>query len=241
MRNTRIVKMLWWCIGGLLLLFIGVGAALSPFGAYTGHAASVQIRDEAGVLEDARVWSKASQLSRPISISTVHTFEGPKGDFIRQTERALSGQDAIAIAISVEQRYLAIAAGSQVGLQAEQIAQARQAFAQAYGSSAGANGNYTAATLAAIESLQSSLGNGSSDGIAHMLRVLGGVMSNPLSWLLLLLALTAVGLFTFRRLSGPRKARLSAMEMPWQERAAPKDEYGRKIEPDSGYDSRWHS
>jgi len=65
------------------------------------------------------------------------TFSGPKSDFIRSTEQALTGQDAIAIGISVEQRYLAIVAGKQADLNAEQIEQARQAFAKAYGGNAG--------------------------------------------------------------------------------------------------------
>src|SRR5438094_55145 len=118
MKNNRIVKMLQWCMGGMLVLLIGVGGILSPLGTHTVHASSVQIRDDASVLDGDQVRSTASQLSLPVSISTVRTFEGPKSDFIRNTEQALTGQDAIALGISVEQRYLAIVAGKQVGLSA---------------------------------------------------------------------------------------------------------------------------
>jgi hypothetical protein len=158
------------------------------------------------------------------------TFSGPKSDFIRSTEQALTGQDAIAIGISVEQRYLAIVAGRQAGLNAEQIEQARQAFAKAYGSNAGANGNYTGATLAALQSLQASLGN---DGIRNPLPSSGSVLGNPLTWLLLL-ALIGGAFFVFRRFSGQRNRMNPPMGMPWQERPGPKDEYGR-VDSDPGY------
>jgi hypothetical protein len=238
MKNNRIVKTLQWCMGGMLVLLIGVGGILSPLGTRTVHASSVQIRDDASVLDRDQMRSTASQLSLPVSISTVRTFEGPKSDFIRNTEQALTGQDAIALGIGVEQRYLAIVAGKQVGLSAEQIVQAREAFAQAYGGNAGANSNYTAATLAALESLQASLGNGSADGIANPLQLVGRVLSNPLTWLLLILALTGISLFVLRRFSGPRNAMDPVMGMPWQQSPGPKDEYGRSIDPDTGYVSQ---
>ena len=234
MKNNRILKMLQWCIGGMLILLIGVGGILSPLCTHTAHAAIIQIKDDAGILDGDQVRSTASQLSHPVSISTVRTFEGPKSDFIRNTEQALPGQDAIALGISVEQRYLAIVAGKQVGLSAEQIVQAREAFAQAYGGNAGAHGNYTAATLAALESLQASLGNGSADGRANPLQFVSRVLSYPLTWILLILALTGISLFVLRRLSGPRNAMIPAMGMPWQQSPGPKDEYGRCIDPDSG-------
>ena len=51
MKNNRIIKILQWCIGGMLVLLIGVDSILSPLGTHTVHAASVQIRDAAGVLD----------------------------------------------------------------------------------------------------------------------------------------------------------------------------------------------
>src|SRR5260370_42303666 len=158
------------------------------------------------------------------------TYNGPKSDFSRSTEQALTGQNAIAIGISVEQRYLAIVAGKQAGLNAEQIEQARQAFAQAFGSNVGANGNYTAATVAALQSLQASLGN---YGILNPLPSLGRVLVNPLTWLLLL-ALIGGAFFVFRRFSGQRNRMIPPMVMTWQERPGPKDEYGR-VDSDAGY------
>ena len=70
---------------------------------------------DARVLDVDQVRSQASQLSHTVSISTMRTFSGPKSDFIRSTEQALTGQDAIAIGISVEQRYLALALGTYRG------------------------------------------------------------------------------------------------------------------------------
>src|SRR5438105_5489325 len=183
MKNNRIVRTLQLGIGGMLMLLIGVSSILLPLGINTVQAASMQIKDDAKVLDVDQVHSTASKLSHPVSISTMRTFNGPKSDFVRSTEQALTDQNAIAIGISVEQRYLAIVAGRQAGLNAEQIEQARQAFAKAYGSNAGANGNYTGATLADLQSLQASLGN---DGIRNPLPSSGSVLSNPLTWLLLL-------------------------------------------------------
>ena len=230
MKNNRIFKILQWGIGGMLILLIGVGTILLPLDTNTVHAASVQIRDDARVLVLDQVWSQASKLSHPVSISTMSTFNGPKSDFSRSTEQALTDQNAIAIGISVEQRYLAIVAGKQAGLNAEQIEQARQAFAKAYGSNTGANGNYTAATVAALQSLQASLGN---DVIPNPLQSLNGALSNPLTWLLLL-GLIGAGFFVFRRSFGQRNTMNPPMGMPWQERSGPKDEYGR-VDPDPAY------
>ena len=232
MQQNRIVRILQWGIGGMLILLLGLGTILLPLSTHTVHAASVQIKDDARVLDGDQVRSRASQLSHPVSISTLRTFNGPKSDFTKRMEQALSGQDAIAIGISVEQRYLAIVAGKQVGLNTEQIAQARQAFAQAYGSNAGANGDYTAATLAALQSLQASLGNGTADGIPNPLQSFGGALSNPLTWLLLF-ALIGVGFFVLRRSFGQRNMMNPPMGMPWQEKSGPKDEYGR-VDPDPG-------
>ena len=230
MQKNRIVKTLQWGIGGMLILLIGLGTILLPLGTNTVRAASVQIKDDARVLDVDQVRSQASQLSHPVGISTMRTFSGPKSDFIRSTEQALTGRDAIALGISVEQRYLAIVAGKQAGLNAEQMEQARQAFAKAYGSNAGANGNYTGATLAALQSLQASLGN---DGILTPLSSLGRVLGNPLTWLLLL-ALIGGAFFVFRRFSGQRNRMNPPMGMPWQERPGPKDDYGR-VDFDAGY------
>src|SRR5438034_617076 len=57
MKNNRIVKMVQWCIGGILILLIGVGGILSPLGTHTVHAASMQIKDDAGVLDRGKVRS----------------------------------------------------------------------------------------------------------------------------------------------------------------------------------------
>ncbi len=229
MKNNRIFKILQRGIGGMLILLIGVGTILLPLDTNTVHAASVQIRDDARVLDLDQVWSQASKLSHPVSIFTMSSFNGPKSDFSRSTEQALTDQNAIAIGISVEQRYLAIVAGKQAGLNAEQIEQARQAFAKAYGSHAGTNSNYTGATLAALQSLQASLGN---DGIPNPLASLGRALGNPLTWLLA--ALTGLSFFVFRRFSGQRNTMNPPMGMPWQERPGLKDEYGR-VDPDAGY------
>src|SRR5438067_12347616 len=104
----------------MLMLLIGVSSILLPLGINTVQAASVQIKDDARVLDVDQVHSTASKLSHPVSISTVRTFTGSKSDFVRSMEQVLTDQNAIAICISIEQRYLASLAGKQVSLSAEQ-------------------------------------------------------------------------------------------------------------------------
>jgi hypothetical protein len=236
MKKSKIVRKLQWGMGGMLVLLLGVASVLLPLGAQTARAASVQIKDDAGVLNVEQVQRNASALSHPVSISTLPTFDRPKSDFVKRTEQTLTGQDAIALGISVEQRYLAIVAGKAVGLNAEQMAQACQAFAQAYGGNAGANGDYTAATIASLESLQSSLRSGDGSGIAEAPQGGGGVFGSPLTWLLLWVLL-GISFTVLSCLFRPRKAARPPAEIPWQAMPGPKDEYGR-IALDPGHESR---
>src|SRR6266699_1363961 len=89
MKNKRIVKTIELGIGGMLMLLIGISSILLPLGINTVQAASVQIKDDARVLDVDQVHNTASKLSHPVSISTVRTFNGPKSDFVRSMEQAL--------------------------------------------------------------------------------------------------------------------------------------------------------
>ncbi len=68
------------------MLLIGISSILLPLGINTVQAASVQIKDDARVLDVDQVHNTASKLSHPVSISTVRTFNGPKSDFVRSMD-----------------------------------------------------------------------------------------------------------------------------------------------------------
>src|SRR2546430_13621093 len=78
------------------------------------------------------------------------------------------------------------------------------------------------------------MGSGEFDAIPKPLQTLGGVLSNPLIWLLLLAVLIIASFFVFRRFFGQRNTINSPMGTSWQERDGPKDEYGR-IDSNPGY------
>ena len=99
------------------MLLLGIGTALLPMSGSTIQAASVRIDDRARVLDVAQVRDAASKLSQPVYVSTISTFDGSKSEFIQSVQRTITDQKMIAIGISVEQRYLAIVAGSIVGVE----------------------------------------------------------------------------------------------------------------------------
>ena len=119
------------------------------------QANTVNISDPAGVLNANQVRSEAANLPDPISIYTTKTFTGTSSDFDQQTRSHITGPNLIVMAIDTMHHHLAIVGGSSVPLSNSQYNDAVQAFKNAYSSN---GGDYTAATVAAIRSLRSSLG-----------------------------------------------------------------------------------
>jgi serine/threonine protein kinase len=120
------------------------------------HTNVVNISDESQVLNSSQVQSEAEKLPDPINIYTTNTFTGTSADFVQRTISAhLTSKRLIVIAIDTAHRYLAIVSGSSVPLSNSQDNDAVQTFKNAYNSN---GGDYTAATIAAIRSLESSLG-----------------------------------------------------------------------------------
>lgn len=161
-----------------------------------GGGNAVEIYDNAGVLNHSKVQRAANDLSNPVAIYTTSSFRGNQADFRRSAVRHLNGDsDRIVIAIDTTHRYLYIARGSNVPISGSGINQAVNAFAKNYG-----NGNYTAASTAAIDSLRRSTKASSPAS--------GGVFSSPLTLfccivpLLLLLFLALFGASRRNRLGG---------------------------------------
>jgi hypothetical protein len=116
------------------------------------QANSVTINDQAGVLDAGRVQAEAAKLSTPMLIYTTKTFNGDQDALNRSTREQLPNQNAIAIGIDTVHRNLSIEAGTNVRLSDSQASDALSAFQNNYH-----GGDYTGATIAAIDSLQSAL------------------------------------------------------------------------------------
>ncbi|HLI68250.1 MAG TPA: hypothetical protein VKV19_00710 [Ktedonobacteraceae bacterium] len=166
-----------------LLVVCGV-LALSACGAGSTRA---QIYDNAHVLNSSKVVGAASRLQNPLAIYTTNTFQGNQLDFER-TARAKLGNDPdkIVMAIDTAHRYVYIVRGSNVPLSGSEINQAVNTFSSNYH-----DGDYTGASLAAINSMQRSM-QGTTTGSAF---------SPALCWCIvpLLLILGAILLFAARR------------------------------------------
>lgn len=140
-------------------LLIGVGAlcVLLAISACSGGSNPVHVYDNAHVLDVSSVRSAASNLTYPFDIYTTGTFTGSKSAFDQTTISKLNGDSGrIVMAIDTAHRHLYIARGGKVPLSESGITSTVGAFATHFGS-----GDYTGATLAAIDRMQQSLGTGS--------------------------------------------------------------------------------
>jgi hypothetical protein len=145
--------------GWVRTLLIGVGAlcVLFAISACGGGSNPVHIYDNAHVLEASSVQAAASNLPYPFDVYTTGTFTGSKSAFDQTTIRKLGGDSGrIVMAIDTARRHLYIARGARVPLSESEIGSTVGAFAAHFGSD-----DYTGATLAAIDTMQKSLGTGS--------------------------------------------------------------------------------
>ena len=190
-------------------------------------ADTVNISDQAGVLDQSKVRSQAQNLPDPINIYTVNNFTGTSSAFDQQAHSHITNSRLIVIAIDTAHRHLTIAGGTSVPLSSSQYNDAVNAFKSNYG-----NGDYTGATIAAINSLQSALGSSSSSGSGNG----AGFLSSGLGWILCigLLVLAAVALFggimgRRRGFFGRRRMGVP-MDAPYQQpynQGYPPDYYGQ--------------
>jgi hypothetical protein len=197
-------------------------------------AATVNISDQAGVLNQSQVQSVASSLPYPINIYTANNFQGTSSDFDQRTRSHLTNPNLIVIAIDTVHKHLAIVGGSNVPLSSSQYNAAVQAFKNSFN-----GGDYTGATVAAIRSLQNSLnsapvapGNnpGSRNTPAPGGGLFGGLGTSTLCCIGLLV-LAALALFAFfrRRRSGGLFGRNPAMAPP-----PPYNPYNQPYPPNYG-------
>jgi hypothetical protein len=116
----------------------------------TVQADSVTIHDQAGVLDVGMVQAEAAKLPAPLLIYTTKTFTGDLDALNQSTRAQLPNQDAIAIGIDTVHRNVSIEAGTNVSLSDSQASDAVSAFRSDYDN----GGDYTSATIAALDSIR---------------------------------------------------------------------------------------
>lgn len=169
-------------VPGVLCLLFAISAC--------GGSNPVHIYDNAHVLNVSSVRDAASNLPYPFDVYTTGTFTGDRNAFDQTTIRKLGGDpERIVMAIDTTHRHLYIARGGHVPLSGSEIGSTVSAFAAHFGS-----GDYTGATLAAIDTMQRSLGTGSAGN-----PVAGALPALLCIGLLLLLLLGGFGMARRRR------------------------------------------
>jgi hypothetical protein len=200
-QRLKIVSLLF-CGRRVRAFLVGLGALCLLFAvAACGGSNPVRIYDHAHVLESSSVQKAASNLPYPFDIYTTSTFRGDTRAFDQTTIRKLGGNpERIVMAIDTLHRHLYIARGGRVPLSESEISSTVNAFVTHFGS-----GDYTGATVAAIETLRRSLsGERTSSFLSAVF---------PVLLCLSLLLLAAVGVFGLmrRRLGTAAAVRSSPM------------------------------
>ncbi|GCE25823.1 hypothetical protein KDA_13070 [Dictyobacter alpinus] len=177
---------------GVVATFVAL--CLIAISATAALANSVNIYDNAGVLNRSQVQSAASSLSKPIDIYAVNST-GSSSAFDQTAKRSIKNADMIVIAFNPN--HVSIVGGKNVGLSTSQYKDATNAFTSTIKSS---NQNFTSATVAAIDSLRGSLNNSNS----FIPGVGGGAGSSIFGTLccvglIALLAIAAFAIFRRRR------------------------------------------
>jgi hypothetical protein len=156
MRTGSVLRARWRIVLGLIATFAAICLVLTTF--LSVFADTVRISDPVGVLNASQIKSEGSKLTYPLDIYTTDTYEGTAADFVQRTIAVhLTSKNLIVIAIDTYHRFLAIVGGSSVPVTKSEYTSAGTAFKNNINSS-----DFTSATLAAIRSLESSLGIGRS-------------------------------------------------------------------------------
>jgi hypothetical protein len=115
------------------------------------------VNDNSNVLNVTQVKNEAMKLPYSLVITTYNNFTGTQAQFSQRSfDYVSSNPDLIVIDIDTVNRYITIASGSDVILTKSQQADASNAFISYFHAH---NGDYTGASIAAIDSLLNSFGN----------------------------------------------------------------------------------
>ena len=182
--------------GRALLITFSLLCMLFMVSTSNAYANSVTINDQSGVLNSSKVRSDATHLPVSVLIYTTRTFTGDQAALDTDARNHLSGTNTVDIAIDTVQRHLSIQSGSQVKLSDGQASNAVDAFKNSFN-----NGDYTGATIAAVDSIHDALTTGSSSGGMTpvgtiVASILGGIF-------LIILVLFIRGVVRNQRRGGP--------------------------------------
>ncbi|GAC1631040.1 MAG: hypothetical protein NVS4B11_31060 [Ktedonobacteraceae bacterium] len=215
MQNTSITPIGRWRTKSVLATI--AACCLLLLATISAFASTVNISDQANVLDKAQVESQASSLSYPINIYTTNNFTGSKPAFAQRTAAKITNANLLVMAIDTSNHYVVIDGGKNIPLGSSQYDNAVQAFRNGYGS--GSNGNYTGATVAALQSLQSSLsssgGTSSGQGITPVPNrgFFSSLLSVPLCCIGLLV-IAGIAVFAFVRRRGGGFGRRGPVNVP---------------------------
>lgn len=192
-----------------------------------GNDNSVRVYDNARVLNSPKVQRAASNLPNPVAIYTTNTFQGTQADFQRTAIQKLNGNpNMIVMAIDTNSRYIYIARGSQVPLSRTGINQAVNSFSERFGS-----GDYTSASIAALNSMQHSINSSGQNR--------GGVSFSPAVPCLIIPLLLILGALFFAFSRRARMGTMSNRGRLWGGARNPQDNespfYGPNQGPNRGY------
>ncbi len=138
-------------VTALIAVLVTVLLAAEP-----AAAAAVNIVDDSHVLDVTRVQNEAATLPDPVAIYTTTQFADDKAAFDRETQSKASAPTVIVIAINTQSRHLAIRTGSRSRVTQSAAGAATNAFTSSFRGSS----DYTAATLAALDSMRGSIARG---------------------------------------------------------------------------------
>jgi uncharacterized membrane protein YgcG len=163
--STRtVLKTLFVALVSLLLMLgMSLGVFGSGYAAHTAYANSVMIKDQANVLDVNKVDQDASHLSDAVAIYTTRTFSGDQDALNTDAKGHITSNDMIVIEIDTVQRHLSIQSGTESKINDGQASDAVEAFKDSFN-----NGDYTGATIASLDSLQSALTGGSTSSKSNM-------------------------------------------------------------------------
>jgi hypothetical protein len=141
-------------LGGVLAS-VAVALATVLLAAGPAAAAAVSIHDDSHVLDVTRVQNDAATLPDPVAVYTTTKFADDKAAFDRETQAKVTAPTVIVIATNTQSHHLAIRTGAKSRVTQQAAAAATQAFISTYRGSS----DYTAATIAALDSMRNATGN----------------------------------------------------------------------------------
>jgi hypothetical protein len=204
-RRLRILS-LWFFV---LLCLLTTGAC--------GSDPSVEVYDNSRVLNIAQVQNAASALPDPVAIYTTNTLQGTPFDFQQIALQKLQGNPGLLVlAIDTGRHYLSIAHGSSVSLSSAGLHQAVSAFSARF-----TNGDYTAASVAALHALQRSLSDSMSRAGSG-----GGLLTGPTLFCCIVPLLLVLCLVLFVASRRKRLGEMMSRRNPFGQRSSPFDQPG---------------